>query len=153
MIEPFVEHGFVLPPSLARTIRRQVFGAAVGDGSKERPSIVKLVDGVWWTTRAVGVHIDKHPLNFITTGLVLINDRNAMLRIGDDPFRLLDIPVGTVYRLESRLVPHGTVQETEGLFAFLAWDCPILDMKPVREWAMDACDELSRLFAPWRESE
>ncbi len=151
MIEPFVESGFILPESLSRTIRRQAFGAACNCGSADRASLVKLVDGVWWTTKEVGVHTDNHPLNFITTGLILVNDRGTRLRVGADPFRLLDIPVGTVYRLESRLVPHGTVQNSEGLFAFLAWDCPILDMKPIREWAMEACDELSRLFAPWRE--
>lgn len=151
MIELFVESGFILPGSLSRAIRRRVVGASCNRDHTDRGSLLKLVDGVWWTTKEVGVHTDNHPPNFITTGLVLINDRGTRLRIGDDRVRLFDIPVGTVYRLESRLIPHGTVQNSEGFFSFLAWDCPILEMKPVREWAMDACDELSRIFAPWRE--
>lgn len=114
--------------------------------SADGVDLTKLRDGIWWTTREIAIHTDNHPPNFVTTGLILINDRNARLRIGRDQFKLLEIPVGTVYRLESRLVPHGTVQDSVGLFAFLAWDEPILDAKPVREWAMEACDDLSRAF-------
>lgn len=142
---PFVEHGFVLPIDLRMTMRRKVLPlAATALGQKRFGQIEKLTDGVWWTVGAIREHVDNQPPLTLTTGLIIVNDCQAKLRADGHSFA---IPPGTIYRIDSAKphsteLPHG-IEDSVGMFIFLAWDCPFLDAKPIREWVMEACDDLS----------
>ena len=96
------------------------------------------------------MHRDNQPPNTITTGLIIVNDCHATLAAAGQQFA---IPPGSVYRIDSR-EPHGTLaleqESAERLFVFLAWDCHFLDLKPIKQFAMEACDELSWFTRPWR---
>lgn len=142
---PYVECGFNLPHDLTRTIRSAVLPrAAASFGAGKFGQISALFDGVWWTIGAVGQHTDGHPRLMVTTGLIIVNDCQAQLWADGQCF---DIPPGSIYRIDGSK-SHGTclrpgVGNSAGMFVFLAWDCPPLDAKPLREWAMEACDDLS----------
>lgn len=142
---PFVEHGFTLPIDLTMTIRQTVLPLAANAlGHRRFGEIEKLTDGVWWTIGAVREHVDNGAPLSLTTGMIIVNDCRAKLHADG---RMFDIPPGSIYRIDGNK-PHGTelspgVGNSVGMFIFLAWDCPFLDAKPIREWAMEACDDLS----------
>lgn len=144
-LPPFVEQGFALPHSLVAVLRSAVLPrAAEALGADRIGEIEKLTDGVWWTIGAIDRHVDNLPPLTLTTGLIIANDCQSQLWADGNCF---DIPPGSIYRIDSRK-SHGTtlrhgVGNNAGMFIFLAWDCPILDAKPIREWAMEACDDLS----------
>lgn len=142
---PEVETGFVLPDKLMMQIRSRVLSEARHHGNL--PSeLLRMDNDIWWTCGGVPTHTDSHPPCFVTTGLILINDANGRLvaanRTEDREF---DLPVGSIYRLEAHR-PHGVVAARRQLFCFLAWDCHILDMKPLKAFAMEVAAELGERF-------
>lgn len=134
----FVETGFVLPETLARNIRRKVFGLCIG-GPKPK-TLRQLGEDIWYTCAPVEAHTDDQPDGYVTTGLVLVNDQDA--RLFDDLGEFA-LPVGSVYRLWGNQT-HGTRAAREGIFAALIWDGLFLDQKPAPEFALEAAVELAR---------
>jgi hypothetical protein len=140
-----VHHGYILPSDLTAALRRMVFPlATTALGAGHIGHIEQLTNGLWWTLGEVYEHADFHFDKPITTGLIIINDCNVQLCTENT---LFDIPVGTVYRIDSTK-PHSTrfkpgFEKRNQIFAFLAWDSTELDAKPIAEWAMEACDDLS----------
>lgn len=110
----------VIPPSLTKLVR----------GAPKPPSLqsslirVPATDDIWTTYNQVEAHTDNTWTGKVTYGLVIVNDAERRLFWRDKAW---EIPPGTLYRLDGRIV-HGTCDGAPyGLFAALVWDIPWTD--------------------------
>jgi hypothetical protein len=127
-------------PELLSAVRKSSGWDANADNSLS--GFVSDETNVWWADGPVPVHVD-HADGRVTLGLIVINDLDARLVTKDGEF---DLPVGSVYRIDSS-EPHGTkTRKRKGGFCFIA-----LDVRPGREpsaaeFAAQAMASLRRQF-------
>lgn len=141
-IHPYVTQGFTIPKWLDTAVRREIVVCG------ERPYDIELVEmgnGIWWTDCAVSRHTDNNQCGeYISTGLVLVNDQDAQLVYGQcSP---TPIPAGSVFQFDSR-IPHETRMKKDGLAAFMIWDSKNGYGSPSK-FAMEAVGDLAALWHP-----
>lgn len=146
-----VELGFVIPRMIATRLRESISSIKADYDTNEIKidELNQLYDDVWFGFKPVGEHTDTHHLGGAkpwTTGLILINDGNYMLKVDS---HTLYLPAGSVYQIDSSKL-HGTVSPTynskpgEHLFAFLAWDAAEYGAWGTnKQFAMEAISELA----------
>lgn len=86
--------------------------------------VTQMDNDIWISDGPVEFHIDPTEDDLLTYGVVLRNDIDYLFMF--DSCGACDFPVGTLYRLDARIL-HGTVKyrhEPPGRFGFLAWDMP-----------------------------
>jgi hypothetical protein len=109
--------GFDVPPRLAKMIRFHPKPFSVSGGLKQLPG----TNDIWTTYNRIEAHTDDTWKGKVTYGMVLANDAERKLFHGS---RTWEIPAGSLYRLDGRIV-HGTCDGAPyGLFAALIWDTP-----------------------------
>jgi hypothetical protein len=144
-----VKTGFTIPRALDAQLRDQIDAYAQSYAREKLPldELNQLYDDVWFGFGPVAEHVDNHhphPDRHWTTGLILINDGNYMLRTG---LYVQYIPAGSVFQIDSAK-PHGTFRspydktDDNKLFAFLAWDSAAV-WGAAEPFAMQAISELA----------
>jgi hypothetical protein len=135
--------GFKLPVYLTKFIRERIETQIARDPLLGN-EIVKLVhtDDIWFCQELVEEHMDRKPDDkCFTSGLILINDAKQRLSLFNQT-RSHCLRPGTVFQIDVSK-PHGTVGTKSGLFAFLAWDSFPVDLRPAKEFAMEAVSNLT----------
>lgn len=87
-------------------------------------ALTQVAPDIWIAERSIPTHTDFPKPNFVSFGLVILNELNLSLLYKD---RNLSLRVGDSYRIDSSL-PHSALnlsrREYPGLFCALIWDVP-----------------------------
>jgi hypothetical protein len=149
---PSCIYGYKLTNETMRVLRAAIIADICQYDIESRYDIQQLAesgqtgDDIYWTLGEVPEHIDSNPdLNYtMTTGMILLTTGVPELHTEGTSFRLYP---GTIFRIDHSKKHRVYVDDLHAPFAFLAWDHPRKNMKPMRVLAMEMAEELGRRTA------